>query len=99
MLHRSLQLLVRERLQPTTQLYPGHEYTEMLLSQATRREPRNEAARRKLQECRLARARKQPSLPSTVAEELLYNAQLRASVDELALMCGCPPPAADLHRN
>ena len=141
-LHDSLQTLVRHRLQPSTMLFPGHEYTEMLLQQALKRDPQNEAARRKYEEVRrvtsrrpyarathpwspvhvnatrgpaagahlrpplgrplacqaravphpqtrLKRARKQPSLPSTVAEELEYNTHLRATPEELALLCGC----------
>ena len=39
----------------------------------------------------MLRARKLPSLPSTVEEELQYNMQLRASPRELALLCGCEP--------
>ena len=34
-------------------------------------------------------ARKEPSLPSTMREELAYNPHLKANPDELALMCGC----------
>jgi len=91
-LYRSLQRLVTERLGRQTQLFPGHEYTEMLLQQAVKREPGNAAARVKLQQTRVLRARKLPTLPSTVEEELTYNAQLRASPAQLALMCGCAMP-------
>jgi hydroxyacylglutathione hydrolase len=91
-LHRSLQTLTRQRLTPATRLFPGHEYSEMLLRQALQRDPANAAARTKLDEVRLKRARKQPSLPSTIAEELTYNAQLLATREELAVMCGCEPP-------
>ena len=54
----------------------------------TRREPENKAAKAKLAECRLKRARKEPSLPSTMGEELEYNPHLRANPQELAFMCG-----------
>jgi len=91
-LYRSLRRLVTERLSMQTKLFPGHEYTEMLLQATCKREPNNAAARTKLAHAKLMRARKQPTIPSTVSEELQYNAQLRASPQELAMMCGCPPP-------
>ena len=31
---------------------------------------------------------RQPSIPSTVREELQYNTHLRATPEELAIMCG-----------
>ena len=86
--HDSLQMLV-QRLRPQTRIFPGHEYTEMLLQQACQRNPNNQEARAKLQQAKLLRSRKQPSIPSTLEEELSYNPQLRASPQELAMLCGC----------
>lgn len=90
-LHASLQLLV-QRLPRATRLYPGHEYTEMLVKMAVQREPRNAVAQRKLEETRLKRARKEPTVPSTLEDELQYNAYLRADTHQLALMCGAAEP-------
>ena len=87
-LYASLRLLVA-RLPMDTLIFPGHEYTEMLLTMCARRDPGNAIARDKLVETRLKRARKEPSLPSTMREELAYNPHLKANPDELALMCGC----------
>ena len=50
-LHGSLQMLVA-RLPPETLLFPGHEYTEMLLQMAVRRDRDNEYAHAKLREAR-----------------------------------------------
>jgi len=86
-LHRSLSTLL-ERLSPQTLLYPGHEYSEMLLTQAVRRDPTNEAARAKLTQVRAKRKAREPSLPSTVAEERTYNVYLQASAEQLAELCG-----------
>jgi len=88
-LFHSLRRLTNERLRPSTQLFPGHEYTEMLLQAAVHRDPQNKEAKAALATARLKRARKEPSLPTTVAQEKLYNAQLTASAEGLALMCGC----------
>ena len=79
---------IHHRLAPTCLLYPGHEYSEMLLTMAVRREPHNEAAKTKLVEVRARRKRQEPSIPSTLAEEREYNAYLRATPLELADMCG-----------
>ncbi len=87
-LHASFQTLVK-RLPPTARIFPGHEYSEMLLTMATKREPNNEAAALKLDEVRTKRARKLPSIPSTISEELAYNPYLRVGPQQLALMCGC----------
>ena len=56
---------------------------------AVRREPTNAAAVAKLEEVKVRRGRKLPSIPSTVSEELSYNPYLRATPMQLALMCGC----------
>ena len=61
----------------------------MLLMQATRREPSNEAARLKLQQARVMRSRRQPTVPSTAAEELSYNTFLRVDAETLGVLCGC----------
>jgi hypothetical protein len=60
----------------------------MLLTNTVRQQPHNEAARRKLTQVREKRKRRQPSLPSTLEEELTYNLYLQASPAQLASMCG-----------
>ena len=44
-LFHSLRRLTNERLRPSTQLFPGHEYTEMLLQAAVQRDPQNKDAK------------------------------------------------------
>ena len=57
----------------TWQIFPGHEYTEMLLSMAVRNEPMNAAARRCLRQAQDKRKLQQTTVPSTMADELDYN--------------------------
>ena len=58
---------------------------------AVRREPANAAARRCLRLAQEKRAQKPPlpTVPSTMAEELLCNPHLRADERQLAALCGC----------
>ena len=70
-------------------MFPGHEYTEMLLQLACRREVHNEAARSKLVQVRQLRAKKLPTIPSTIEEELKYNPFIRATVEELMMLTNC----------
>ncbi|KAL1514436.1 hypothetical protein AB1Y20_003535 [Prymnesium parvum] len=90
-LHAALGVLV-SRLPRDSLIFPGHEYTEMLLRMACQREPSNQAAAKQLaQAChaRLLRAKSLPTIPTTLAQELEYNPYLRASAEQLARMCGC----------
>lgn len=93
--HESLRTLV-SRLPPKTRVFPGHEYTEMLLQMAVKRRVQSaadqklhDAATAKLLECMERRKRAEPSIPSTMEEELSYNLHLRADPAALASMCGC----------
>jgi len=54
----------------------------MLLDAVVKREPSNVVARMKLDQTKMKRKRGEPSLPSTVEEELQYNTQLRATCEE-----------------
>ena len=63
----------------------------MLLRMVVRREPFNLAAHKKLKEAELARARKLPTVPTTLEQELTYNFHLRCTKEELADLCGCGP--------
>jgi hydroxyacylglutathione hydrolase len=89
-LHDSFAKL-KSRLRGDCFLYPGHEYTEMLLRMVVRREPFNLAAHKALKQAELARARKLPTVPTTLEQELTYNFHLRCTKEELADLCGCGP--------
>ena len=93
-MHESLAKLV-SRLPLNTRIFPGHEYTQMLLEPLVRKRPRTladaavqDAAKAKLLDCLAKRERKEPSIPSTLSEELSYNPHLRANPQQLAQMCG-----------
>ena len=87
-LHGSIRKLIA-RLRPETSVYPGHEYTLMLLGMALRADPSNKAARDAYRRARELRAKRLPTVPSRWRDELEYNPWLRASVGELAALCGC----------
>jgi hydroxyacylglutathione hydrolase len=70
-----------------TRVYCGHEYTVKNLQFALTLEPSNAKAQAKLQWAQDMRAKKQPTIPSTVAEEKelnpfvrVHNAELQANV-------------------
>lgn len=93
-LHASLAALV-SRLPLATRIFPGHEYTQMLLQPIVQKRPRtadeqavHEAASVQLRACLEKRERHEPSIPSTLGEELSYNPHLRANPQQLAQMCG-----------
>jgi hydroxyacylglutathione hydrolase len=89
-MHAAFQVLL-SRLRKDAFLFPGHEYTEMLLQMTCRREQYNEKAREKLLRARQLRAQQKPTIPSTLEEELSYNPYLRASPHELLLLTQCQP--------
>ncbi|MFO7179974.1 MAG: hydroxyacylglutathione hydrolase [Pseudomonadota bacterium] len=64
-------------LPPSTKVYCGHEYTLKNLEFAAHVEPDNEAVRDKLERVRAARARGEPTVPSTIGEERATNPFLR----------------------
>jgi hydroxyacylglutathione hydrolase len=66
-----------------TLLYCGHEYTQKNLQFAQMLEPKNAAVSKKLEEVTRLRAKKEPSIPTTLAEERSYNPFLRATAAEL----------------
>lgn len=71
------------RLPPETQVYCGHEYTLANARFALTIEPDNETLRNRADDVRSLRAANQPTLPTTIAEELATNPFLRA--DEPAI--------------
>jgi hydroxyacylglutathione hydrolase len=71
------------QLPPATRVYCGHEYTVSNLRFAVHAEPGNEAAARKLAAAQAKRERGEPTVPSTIAEELATNPFLRAGEPSL----------------
>ncbi|WP_437936801.1 hydroxyacylglutathione hydrolase [Sorangium sp. So ce341] len=74
-MHASLSKLAA--LPVHTRVFCGHEYTVNNLRFAETVEPENEAVRRKLAAARAARERGEPTVGSTIAEELATNPFLR----------------------
>lgn len=67
-------------LPPETQVYCGHEYTLANLRFAAAVEPANPAISKRFERERAKRDHDLPTLPSTIAEELVTNPFLRAAV-------------------
>ncbi len=70
-------------LPDATRVYCGHEYTEKNLRFAQELEPENAAISAKLARVRAQRAKGEPTVPSTIAEEKATNPFLRSQVPEL----------------
>jgi hydroxyacylglutathione hydrolase len=83
MMHHSL-VDKLARLPPATRIYCGHEYTVANLRFAVHVEPDNHAAVTKLERATAMRARGEPTVPSTVAEELSTNPFLRCGEHAVA---------------
>jgi hydroxyacylglutathione hydrolase len=66
-------------LEPETLVYCGHEYTVSNLRFALAVEPRSAALHARLERDQATRNRGQPTLPSTIAEELATNPFLRSA--------------------
>jgi hydroxyacylglutathione hydrolase len=64
-------------LPPDTRVYCGHEYTAANLRFALHAEPDNAAAKQKLERVTALRERGEPTVPSTIGEELATNPFLR----------------------
>ena len=75
-MHRSL-VDKLGKLPAETRVYCGHEYTVNNLRFAVEAEPDNEAARSRLEAARATRARGEPTVPSTIGDELAINPFMR----------------------
>ena len=64
-------------LPPATKIFCAHEYTVANLEFATRGEPENAAIVQRLAEARACRERGEPTIPSTLSDELSTNPFLR----------------------
>jgi len=78
MLYGSLQKLAS--LPADTRVYCAHEYTLSNLRFALEVEPENPEIQRRFSDCVELRNQGQPTLPSTIAEELLTNPFLRVDI-------------------
>ncbi len=67
------------RLPPETKVFCGHEYTASNLRFAHHAEPGNAAVKEKLDRVIAMRAHGQPTIPSTIGEELATNPFLRVA--------------------
>ena len=81
------------RLPAATRVYCGHEYTVSNLRFAVHAEPDNRAAADKLVVAQAMRERGEPTVPSTIAEELATNPFMRC--DEPALAARFPGANAE----
>jgi hydroxyacylglutathione hydrolase len=92
MMHASLTKLAK--LDGGTQVYCGHEYTEANLRFAAHVEPSNKAVA--AAQARAAELRKagQPTMGTTIAEELTYNPFLRVTSPELRKTLGIAESAS-----
>ena len=80
-MHRSLGQL--KALPADTRVYCAHEYTQANLAFARAVEPGNETLLSRSREVDRLRAQNQPSVPSTLAEELATNPFLRADKESV----------------
>jgi len=67
------------KLDDDTLVFPGHEYSVQNLEFASLIDPNNRDLLSKLNWCRLQRQHRQATIPSSLAEERLYNPFLRVS--------------------
>ncbi|CAL1276815.1 unnamed protein product [Larinioides sclopetarius] len=77
-----------------TKVYCGHEYSVNNLKYALSVEPDNKAAIKKLEEIQEKLKRNEPSVPSTIGEELSYNPFLRVDKKSLQLHTNESNPVA-----
>lgn len=85
-MHASLGRLAA--LPPETRVYCAHEYTESNGRFALTLEPQNAALQRRMQQVRALRQRGEPTVPSTLAEELRTNPFLRPQSQEIRRTLG-----------
>ncbi|HKQ68725.1 MAG TPA: hydroxyacylglutathione hydrolase [Polyangiaceae bacterium] len=95
MMYRSLNEVLA-RLDPGTRIYCGHEYTVSNLKFAMHVEPGNGAARERLARTTGLRARGEPTVGGTIAEELATNPFLRCGNAEIRRTIGAPASASDV---
>lgn len=93
-MHKSLSRL--SALPGDTRVFPGHEYTVANLAFAAHVEPDNEAVANALVRARALRAKGEPTIPTSMADERAYNPFLRAGERALRRGLGLPMDATDV---
>ncbi|XP_031496679.1 hydroxyacylglutathione hydrolase cytoplasmic-like [Nymphaea colorata] len=83
-------------LPKTTRVYCGHEYTEKNLRFALTVEPENEQMKQKLAWVKHQREANQPTVPSTIEDEMGTNPFMRVDLPELQNRVGCSTPVEAL---
>jgi hydroxyacylglutathione hydrolase len=83
-------------LPAATQVYAGHEYTLANLRFALTIEPENQALNARWQQCQQLRRQQQPTLPSTLEQELASNPFLRCQNHALLQAIGQKNPGIEL---
>ncbi len=66
-------------LPPETEVYCTHEYSLANLKFAQAVEPQNKAIQQALERCQSSRSAGQPTLPSSIADELTFNPYMRVT--------------------
>ncbi|CAB3982531.1 hydroxyacylglutathione hydrolase, mitochondrial isoform X1 [Paramuricea clavata] len=80
------------KLPAATSVYCGHEYSVKSLMFAQHVEPNNTTVKNKLEWCKNQRAAKEPTVPSTIAEEMEYNPFMRVGDKSVQEFCGTNDP-------
>jgi hydroxyacylglutathione hydrolase len=93
MMHASLQKLAK--LPADTNIYCGHEYTMSNLKFANHVEPGNADVKARLEKVSAARAKNQPTVPGTMADELATNPFLRVNSAEIRKTLKIDPAASE----
>lgn len=79
-----------------TRVYPGHEYTLSNLRFAAHVEPSNVDVEKAIERATLLRARGEPTVGTTIAEELRVNPFFRVRSPEIRATLGIAPLASDV---
>jgi hydroxyacylglutathione hydrolase len=93
MMHASLQKLAK--LPADTKIYCGHEYTASNLKFAQHVEPNNADVKARAEKVSAARAKNQPTVPGTMADELATNPFLRVNSAEIRKTLKIDPAASE----
>ena len=95
MMHRSL-VATLGALAGDVRVYPGHEYTQSNLRFAAHVEPDNAAIAKKAASVAELRARGEPTVPSTIADELATTPFLRSASPGVRRFAALSPDASDV---
>jgi hypothetical protein len=85
----SVQLSVQLSVLSSPAYVSGHEYTNHLLTWAQTIEPDNEHMKQKLQWANAVLAKGEPTVPSTIGEELQHNPFMRGMINDGVNRSGC----------